>query len=126
MEVIEGGRDDGLLYPYLLRRASVGVYTPARAQVDSCGRFKGSSGVSTSTIRGYAAMALRRPTLIPSLLRASWRFRARDWWRRPPFLPLPPKAYVDWRNETAFGAPDARTPPDLLARYLHWTESMRR
>lgn len=82
--------------------------------------------MSTSPILGYAAMALRRPTLIPSLLRAGWRFRARDWWRRPPFLPVPPRSYMAWRNETAFGTQDTRTPPDLLARYLQWTESMRR
>lgn len=79
-----------------------------------------------SPLRGYVAQALRHPTLIPSLLRAGWRFRARGWWRRAPFLPLPPAQYMAWRNETAFGDPDAQTPPEALARYLHWTESMRR
>src|SRR5690606_30390452 len=54
LEVIEGGRDDGLLYPYLLQRASVGVYTPARARVVAWGRFEGSCGVPTSTMRRLA------------------------------------------------------------------------
>ena len=34
--------------------------------------------------------ALLRPALAADLLRVAWRFRARGWWRRPPFLPLPP------------------------------------
>lgn len=79
-----------------------------------------------SPIRSYAALALRRPALTLALLRAAWRFRARDWWRRVPFLPVPPRGYIAWRNETAFGAADASAPPESLARYLHWTESMLR
>ena len=70
-------------------------------------------------------MALRRPRLIPWLLRAGWAFRARNWYRRPPFLPLPPRSYLAWRMETAYGDVNAVPTLDELERYLVWTARMR-
>jgi hypothetical protein len=70
-------------------------------------------------------MAMRRPRIIPHLVRAAWAFRARGWYRRPPFLPLPPRSYMRWRMETAYGNPDAVPPIDELERYLVWTGRMR-
>ena len=70
-------------------------------------------------------MAIRRPRLIPYLLRAGWAFRARAWYRHPPFLPIPPRSYMAWRMETAFGDPDALPTPEELERYLVWTARMR-
>ena len=70
-------------------------------------------------------MAMRRPRIIPHLVRAAWAFRARGWYRRPPFLPLPPRSYMRWRMETAYGDPDAVPPIDELERYLVWTGRMR-
>ena len=72
-----------------------------------------------------AGQALRRPRLVPQLLRAAWAFRARDWFRRPPFLPLPPRSYLSWRLETAYGDPEAQPTADELERYLVWTSRMR-
>ena len=73
-----------------------------------------------------AAGALRRPRLLPSLIRAAWRFRARGWWRRPPFLPIPPRRYLEWRMHTAYGD-DGRTPTvDELDRYIRWANRMYR
>ncbi len=73
-----------------------------------------------------AAAALRRPRLIPDLLRAAWAFRSRRWYRRPPFLPLPSRAYMRWRLETAYGDPAAEPPLDELERFLRWGTAMRR
>ena len=73
-----------------------------------------------------AGLAFRRPRMIPHLLRAAWAFRARDWYRRPPFLPLPPVSYMRWRLETAYGDPEARPAPAELARYLAWGTDQRR
>lgn len=70
-------------------------------------------------------VALRRPRLIPRLIGAGWAFRARGWWRRPPFLPLPPTSYLRWRMETAYGAADAVPSDDELERYLRWASEMR-
>jgi hypothetical protein len=70
-------------------------------------------------------LALSRPRLILHLVRAAWAFRARGWYMRPPFLPLPPRSYLRWRMETAYG--DADHTPDAreIARYVVWSTRMR-
>lgn len=67
-----------------------------------------------------------RPGLLVAVVGAAWRFRARGWWRRPPFLPLPPRDYLDWRMHTAYG--DDGRPPTTgeLERYLRWANRMHR
>jgi hypothetical protein len=74
--------------------------------------------------RQLAGLALRQPRLVPSLLGAAWRFRAKDWHRRSPFLPLPPAEYVEWRLHTAYGDEGETPAPVELARYLRWTSRM--
>ena len=73
-----------------------------------------------------AGHAWRRPSLWPRLLRAAWRFRARDWYRRPPFLPVPPREYLAWRLYTAYGAEGGEPDADALERYLRWISIMDR
>jgi len=70
-------------------------------------------------------LALRHPRLMPHLARAAWAFRARGWYRRPPFLPLPTRSYLRWRMETAYGDPDARPDFRELERYVLWASRMR-
>jgi hypothetical protein len=70
--------------------------------------------------------ALGRPTMIPDILSAAWAFRRRDWYRRPPFLPLPSSSYLRWRMETAYGDPDAVPPVDELRRFLRWARRTRK
>jgi hypothetical protein len=67
--------------------------------------------------------ALRHPTLAVDLLRVAWRFRARGWYRRFPFLPLPAKSYVRWRMHTAYGDHDAVPTADDIERYARWVGS---
>ncbi|NJD11542.1 MAG: hypothetical protein FIB01_14285 [Gemmatimonadetes bacterium] len=74
----------------------------------------------------FALLVLRRPLLIGPMLHAAWRFRARGWWRRPPFLPLPPRAYLQWRLETAFGAGGGMPEPAQVERYLRWAREAAR
>ncbi len=76
--------------------------------------------------RPFLLLALRRPRLWPALLSAAWAFRPKDWHRRAPFLPLPSKAYMRWRLETAYGEPDAVPPADEIARFVTWSAEMRR
>ena len=38
-----------------------------------------------------------------ALVRFYCRLIPRDWWRRAPFLPVPPGEYVRWRLRTAYG-----------------------
>lgn len=73
-----------------------------------------------------ASSALRRPRLVVPLIRAAWRFRARGWYRRPPFLPLPSRDYLDWRLHTAYGGEGRVPEPGELERYLRWAAWMRR
>ena len=81
---------------------------------------------SEPMIARYLSLAVRKPGLIPALIGAAWAFRARDWYRRAPFLPLPPESYLRWRMETAYGDPDARPPEEDLIRYLRWARQMRK
>ena len=71
----------------------------------------------------YVRLALRalvNPRLAVDLLRLTWSFRARDWYKRPPFLPLPPRDYMEWRMCTAYG--DAHTVPPArdVVNFARW------
>ena len=80
----------------------------------------------TRTVMGIARRALGRPRLLAGMLRAAWRFRARGWWKRPPFLPLPPREYMEWRMHTAYGD-EGRTPTVAeLERYVRWANRLYR
>jgi hypothetical protein len=70
-----------------------------------------------------ARLALRaavRPRLALDLLRLAWSFRARGWYRRPPFLPLPPREYLRWRMFTAYGDEAAVPPVEDIVRFARW------
>ncbi|HEU5169569.1 MAG TPA: hypothetical protein VFU46_03475 [Gemmatimonadales bacterium] len=73
-----------------------------------------------------AARAALRPRLALDLLRMAWAFRRREWWRRPPFLPVPDRAYLRWRMYTAYADEDAVPPVDDVIRFARWRrETMR-
>ena len=72
-----------------------------------------------------APRAIVRPTLAVDLLRVAWRFRARGWWRRPPFLPVPPAEYVRWRMYTAYGDESAVPPAKDVIKYARWVGRQR-
>lgn len=76
--------------------------------------------------RSLLGTVLRRPRLIPALLGLAWAARARGWYRRPPFLPLPPASYLRWRMETAYGDGAATPPAHEAERFLVWARRMRR
>lgn len=64
--------------------------------------------------------ALVNPRLAVDLVRLTWSFRARDWIRRPPFLPLPPPEYIRWRMFTAYGDEHAVPPLEDVIRFARW------
>ncbi len=71
----------------------------------------------------FAALTLRalvRPRLAADLFAAVWAFRARGWYRRFPFLPLPPRVYIRWRMYTAYGSEDAVPPLEDVVRFARW------
>jgi hypothetical protein len=64
------------------------------------------------------------PTLWPVALRQWRRTVPRRWWRRRPFLPVPTRAYVEFRLVTHYGANGhSPSPPDVL-NYLAWCRHM--
>lgn len=67
-----------------------------------------------------ALRALVNPRVALDLLRLVWSFRARDWYRRAPFLPLPPADYMRWRMFTAYGDERAVPPLDDVVRFARW------
>lgn len=67
-----------------------------------------------------AAATLRRPSLAVDLLRVAWRFRARGWYGRFPFLPLPSRPYMRWRMVTAYGDAGIVPPAEDIIRYARW------
>jgi hypothetical protein len=67
-----------------------------------------------------AVRGLVNPRLALDLVRLAWSFRARAWYRRPPFLPLPPRDYVAWRMFTAYGDEHAVPPIEDVVRFARW------
>jgi hypothetical protein len=63
---------------------------------------------------------LLRPRLGLDLVRAAWAFRARRWWAKPPFLPLPDPEYLRWRMYTAYADEAAVPPVDDVIRFARW------
>lgn len=47
-------------------------------------------------------------SILITLMKYGWRVRRKGWWHRFPFLPIPPKEWLLWRLETAWGI-DARS-----------------
>jgi hypothetical protein len=69
--------------------------------------------------------ALLNPFVAIDLLRVAWRFRMIGWWRRPPFLPLPPIEYVQWRLHTAYGDEHPVPTAEDVITYARWAGRQR-
>lgn len=83
-------------------------------------------GSWTTLTLTLAYRALVRPRLALDLLSASWAFRRRGWWSRPPFLPLPDTAYLRWRMYTAYGDEEAVPPARDVERFARWRRQILR
>jgi hypothetical protein len=66
-----------------------------------------------------AGAVARHPTLWWTAVRQFRRMTPRHWWQRRPFLPVPDRAYMRFRMETAYGSQGNPSVPDLLT-YLAW------
>ena len=71
------------------------------------------------------AAVLRRPALWLVAARQAVLLVPRAWWRRPPFLPLPPRPYVRFRATTQYGVAGHALVPDDVVQYLTWCRSLR-
>lgn len=68
---------------------------------------------------------VRHPALWPTALSQVWRLAGKGWWRRPPFLPLPDRAYLRFRVHTAYGVDRDPDPADIVT-WLQWCRAWRR
>jgi hypothetical protein len=76
---------------------------------------------------GAAVAVLRQPVLWPVAVRQARRLARPGWWRRPPFLPLPDRAYLRFRMVTAYGGDGRRGPErDDVVAYLRWCRAWQR
>jgi hypothetical protein len=62
----------------------------------------------------------RHPSLWTTALRQIRRTAAPGWWRRWPFLPLPPGAYLAFRMITQYGDANRAPDPGDVLNYLGW------
>jgi hypothetical protein len=77
----------------------------------------------TLTLAGRAAV---NPRVARDLVSLAWSVRRRNWYREPPFLPLPPPEYLRWRMLTAYGDEDAVPPADDVVRLARWRRDLLR
>lgn len=83
------------------------------------------SSATGSLITPAAVVAvLVRPHLWATALRQVGRLAPTGWWRRAPFLPVPPAAYMEFRAITQYGgghgAETAHARPLDVVDYLEW------
>jgi hypothetical protein len=71
-------------------------------------------------VRALVAGLAREPQLVPDAWRVGRALAPAGWWRRPPFLPLPDRAWIAFRLETAYGDPSATAPAEDLLAFLAW------
>ena len=70
---------------------------------------------------GLGRHLLAHPLDAVALARAGWKLRASNWWRRAPFLPLPPRAYWDFRMVTVGGSASYRPTPVAMVEAAKWS-----
>jgi hypothetical protein len=70
------------------------------------------------------SVLVRRPWLVPTAVRVGLGLVPRRWWRRRPFLPLPDRNWLAFRQEVAYGDASAIPSGEDLADYLAWAREM--
>jgi hypothetical protein len=76
--------------------------------------------VTASSVLRIGARLARHPGLWWTAIRQVRLLAVPGWWRRAPFLPLPDRAYLRFRLETAYGDPAHALEPADVITYLNW------
>jgi hypothetical protein len=84
------------------------------------GNWRSYPGSWATLSARLAARGLVNPRLALDLVKTAWAFRRRRWWTRPPFLPLPDRAYLRWRMYTAYASEDAVPPVEDVVSFARW------
>ncbi|MEY3589092.1 MAG: hypothetical protein RJA47_1688 [Actinomycetota bacterium] len=73
---------------------------------------------------------LARPSLWPTAIVQLFRLAPRGWWRRVPFLPLPPADYMEFRLVTQYGGRFLASGESIdsadVVDYLMWCKNWNR
>jgi hypothetical protein len=67
-----------------------------------------------------AGALIRRPDLWWTGLRQMRRLARPKWWKRPPFLPVPDRDYLQFRLVTQYGGDGGTATGTDLVQYLEW------
>lgn len=85
------------------------------------------TGLVTPRVIGAVAA---RPWLWATAVTQVFRLARRGWWHRPPFLPLPGAAYMEFRLTTQYGGGEVRAGRRASAAdvvdYLTWCRDWNR
>lgn len=89
-----------------------------------------ASARASSIVRPAIFLAvLARPSLWPVAVSQVFRLSPRGWWKRPPFLPVPPADYLEFRLVTQYGGghgePRGEIRPVDVVDYLQWCKEQR-
>ena len=89
-----------------------------------------AAAVGTALAGRLALQAARavaaRPRLWPTAVAQLVRFAPDRWWRRPPFVPLPPPDLVRFRSETMYGDPTQAPSSADVVVWLEWCRAQDR
>jgi hypothetical protein len=75
--------------------------------------------------KGLTRYLLRHPSQLAAVAGAGWRLRARRWWRRAPFLPLPDQKYWNFRMVTATGSSNGPMRIEDVIHAAQWSRRQR-
>lgn len=87
------------------------------------------SGAASVVRPAIVGAVLVRPSLWWVALRQVARLAPRGWWKRAPFLPVPPADYVEFRLVTQYGGGHGEPRGDIrpvdVVDYLQWCKEQR-
>ena len=85
----------------------------------------GAVFVARVVLRSAGAVAARPRLWWTALVQAA-RFAPDGWWRRPPFMPLPPGGLTRFRSETMYGDADVAPSRADVVVWLEWCRAQNR
>lgn len=84
----------------------------------------GSSSKNDPAFLSILGAIIVRPWLWVTALAQAYRLVPRGWWRTSPFLPLPPRDYMEFRLVTQYGGGHGVARDPIRSRdvvdYLQW------
>ena len=93
--------------------------------MERSGQVAPTSARSRRAVAEAVAAVAARPWLWPTALAQATRLAPSGWWRRPPFLPVPDRAYLAFRLQTMYGDPAHQPLASDVVAYLRWCRTFR-